>query len=290
MTTAADFLSRYRIAAAALAVSAAVHAAVMVGVPQRVEGIGADEAPAYTASLDPRQPRQSAGAPRRRPRPSEARGEAARAHGRAELHCPRPRSTATTSRGWRRCRPSIRWIAPPGEGDARGGGEARRRRARATRHAHSRARAAEISRRGPSRDRLDRLPAHLVLRRRPRGLQLAPRRRQLHHHERGRGDRLLHALPRGPHPAGEPRHRDPRGPAPRALRRAQARNRDRRPRVRLGGAQGHLRPQQREEDRGAHRQHGRLALDDLPDGAHAAHGRDATSCACTRSASSTSST
>jgi Protein of unknown function (DUF3108) len=52
MTTAADFLSRYRVAAAALALSAAVHAAVMVSVPQRVEGIGADEAPAYTASLD----------------------------------------------------------------------------------------------------------------------------------------------------------------------------------------------------------------------------------------------
>src|SRR5450631_2303175 len=82
MTTAADFLSRYRVAAAALALSAAVHAAVVVGVPQRVEGIGSDEAPAYTASLDaataaepgaapapaPAAPRPAAG-PRARMRP-----------------------------------------------------------------------------------------------------------------------------------------------------------------------------------------------------------------------------
>ena len=35
-----------------------------------------------------------------------------------------------------------------------------------------------------------------------------------------RGGGILLALPRGAHPAGEPRHRDPRGPAARSLRRA----------------------------------------------------------------------
>src|ERR1700681_2134961 len=60
MTSAADFLSRYRIPAAALAVSAAVHAAVMVGVPQQLEGVAAEAAPEYTASLDAAAPAPSA--------------------------------------------------------------------------------------------------------------------------------------------------------------------------------------------------------------------------------------
>ncbi|MGZ5039345.1 MAG: DUF3108 domain-containing protein [Usitatibacter sp.] len=47
------FISRYRIPAAALAVSAAVHAAVMLGLPQRLQALGEEpDAPQYTASLD----------------------------------------------------------------------------------------------------------------------------------------------------------------------------------------------------------------------------------------------
>jgi len=68
MTTAADFLSRYRIPTAALAVSAALHAAVMVGVPQRLEGVAEEAAPEYTASLDAAAPPE-ASAPARTPAP-----------------------------------------------------------------------------------------------------------------------------------------------------------------------------------------------------------------------------
>jgi hypothetical protein len=50
---ASSLLSRYRILAAALAVSVAVHAAVLWGVPQRLEGLAGDaDAPTYTATLD----------------------------------------------------------------------------------------------------------------------------------------------------------------------------------------------------------------------------------------------
>jgi Protein of unknown function (DUF3108) len=60
MTSAAEFLSRYRIPVAALAVSAAVHAAVMVGVPRQLESIAPEAAPEYTASLDAAAPAPSA--------------------------------------------------------------------------------------------------------------------------------------------------------------------------------------------------------------------------------------
>jgi Protein of unknown function (DUF3108) len=60
MTSATDFLSRHRIPAAALAVSAVVHAAVMMGVPQRLEATAPEAAPEYTASLDAAAPAPSA--------------------------------------------------------------------------------------------------------------------------------------------------------------------------------------------------------------------------------------
>jgi hypothetical protein len=53
MQKVADLLSRYRIVAGALAVSAAVHAAVMVGVPARFEALADNEAASYSATLDP---------------------------------------------------------------------------------------------------------------------------------------------------------------------------------------------------------------------------------------------
>ena len=52
MSRARQFISRYRIPAAALAVSAAVHAAVMLGVPHRVESLDTDEGATYSATLD----------------------------------------------------------------------------------------------------------------------------------------------------------------------------------------------------------------------------------------------
>ncbi|HEX7606246.1 MAG TPA: DUF3108 domain-containing protein [Usitatibacter sp.] len=78
MTTTA-FLSRYRIPAAALAVSAALHAAVMVGVPQRLEGIADEAAPAYTASLDGAAPSEASAATRAPAPPRRAARPRARA-------------------------------------------------------------------------------------------------------------------------------------------------------------------------------------------------------------------
>jgi len=80
MTNAAEFISRHRIAAAALALSAAAHAAVMVGVPDRLQAVAAEgEEPAYTASLDAAAAPETTGAPAPvAPRP------AAKSHARAK--------------------------------------------------------------------------------------------------------------------------------------------------------------------------------------------------------------
>ena len=51
--TPAEFMSRYKAVGAAVVVSAAVHAAVFVGVPSRIEAIEDPQAAVYSASLDP---------------------------------------------------------------------------------------------------------------------------------------------------------------------------------------------------------------------------------------------
>jgi hypothetical protein len=48
-----EFLRRYRIVGLALAVSAIVHAAVLRGIPPRIESLEPDDGIAYTATLDP---------------------------------------------------------------------------------------------------------------------------------------------------------------------------------------------------------------------------------------------
>ena len=53
MPKASEMLARYRLTALALAVSAAVHAAVFVGLPQRIEALEEPAAVVYSASLDP---------------------------------------------------------------------------------------------------------------------------------------------------------------------------------------------------------------------------------------------
>src|SRR5437868_13973556 len=53
MPKAVDIFDRHKLAAAALAVSAALHAAVMVGVPSRLESAEAEQGTAYSATLDP---------------------------------------------------------------------------------------------------------------------------------------------------------------------------------------------------------------------------------------------
>jgi hypothetical protein len=59
MPTATELFSRYRVAAVAVLVSAAVHAAVMMGLPQRIATLDDDRPPTYEASLqavDPEAP------------------------------------------------------------------------------------------------------------------------------------------------------------------------------------------------------------------------------------------
>ncbi len=81
MRRAATFFRRYRVAVLALAASAALHAAVFVGIPQRMEGLEDESGIAYSATLDlaaeitasvapaPAPPRR-ASKPRAKPRPA----------------------------------------------------------------------------------------------------------------------------------------------------------------------------------------------------------------------------
>jgi Protein of unknown function (DUF3108) len=69
MPNAARILSRYRLLGAALAVSAAVHAAVMVSLPARLSAPDEDPGPAYTASLDASMAPDAPAAPAPAPRP-----------------------------------------------------------------------------------------------------------------------------------------------------------------------------------------------------------------------------
>ena len=74
-----EFLRRYRVAVLALAVSAGLHAAVFVGIPQRFEGLEDEPGIAYSASLDPADltasvtpapvPARRGSKPRSKPRP-----------------------------------------------------------------------------------------------------------------------------------------------------------------------------------------------------------------------------
>lgn len=53
MPTAAEIFSRYRVAGLAVVISAAVHAAVFVGLPRHIEAMDDGNAVVYSASLDP---------------------------------------------------------------------------------------------------------------------------------------------------------------------------------------------------------------------------------------------
>src|SRR5215831_11806116 len=64
MARAAELLTRYRIVAAAVLVSAMLHAAVFVGMPPRLESIDANKAEVFSAQLAPLPP-----APQPAPRP-----------------------------------------------------------------------------------------------------------------------------------------------------------------------------------------------------------------------------
>jgi hypothetical protein len=70
--TLRSFLSRYRIPAAALAVSAVVHAAVMLGVPHRVDSLDTGDGAMYSATLDAATTVESAPAASPAPAPKPA--------------------------------------------------------------------------------------------------------------------------------------------------------------------------------------------------------------------------
>src|SRR4051812_4270655 len=90
MPTAAEFFSRYRLAALAVLVSAAVHAAVMIGLPRRIATLDDDRPPTYEASLqavDPEAPPTAARpAPVAKPKPRAARSP----HPRSRIAPPPP--------------------------------------------------------------------------------------------------------------------------------------------------------------------------------------------------------
>ncbi len=83
MPRPAEFLHRYRVVLLALTVSAALHAAVVVGMPPRMAAIEDDAPQIYSATLDPAAARvesaQPAPAPAAAPRPRRARTDVARA-------------------------------------------------------------------------------------------------------------------------------------------------------------------------------------------------------------------
>lgn len=79
MRRIAAFFRRYRVAVLALAVSAGLHAAVVVGIPSRAEALDGEPGIAYSASLDPAAevtasvapaPPRRASKPRAKPRPA----------------------------------------------------------------------------------------------------------------------------------------------------------------------------------------------------------------------------
>jgi len=80
MPTAAALFSRYRLLGLAVLASAVLHAAVMVGLPQRIEAVDAQAVPAYQATIDatatmapqPPAPRPRPAPQRRIPRPPAA--------------------------------------------------------------------------------------------------------------------------------------------------------------------------------------------------------------------------
>ena len=92
MPRAAEILSRYRLVALAVAISAAVHAAVMVGLPQRLSAIEDDRPPLYEATLDLQKvapdapPAAAPPPPAARPRPRPARSP----HPRSRIAPPPP--------------------------------------------------------------------------------------------------------------------------------------------------------------------------------------------------------
>ena len=69
MPSAADLVSRYRLLGLAVLVSAALHAAVMVGMPQRIDAIDDSAGAVYAATLEAVPAAMPAPAPRPAPRP-----------------------------------------------------------------------------------------------------------------------------------------------------------------------------------------------------------------------------
>ena len=87
MRSAGDIVRRYRLALAAVAVSAALHAAVFVGLPARLPSLEPGEDVAtYTATLDPAATLEAPPAAQAAPKPAPSRPAAHRAHAKAKPH------------------------------------------------------------------------------------------------------------------------------------------------------------------------------------------------------------
>ena len=253
----ARFLRRYRAALAALAVSAIVHAAVFVSIPNsRPDLLGDDDSgPDYFATLDeaPAPPAAPASAPVAKP----AAKHVARARPRFRpIDVPdeiAPMTSDPIAHRWKRrsSTPSPRPSTTALGRRLRPGALSRQARPRATRDCRCGDGTAEISRGCAACEYRDRIPAHFRVRGWARALLVEPRGRRLHDPRRGRGAGLLRALPRGAPAPGKRRQGHGRRTASRPLHRAQARQPDRRGhRVRLGRRQGDTRQgRQQAEDR-----------------------------------------
>lgn len=78
MGRAREFLGRNRVAALAVVASAALHAAVLKGLPERIEAIEPDDGIAYSATLDPAATTVETATPAPAPRPKPARHAASK--------------------------------------------------------------------------------------------------------------------------------------------------------------------------------------------------------------------
>ena len=112
-----------------------------------------------------------------------------------------------------------------------------------------------------------RLLAHLRLRRRAGRVHVEARRRPLRDHRQRAGDRLLHALPRGPASTRSATGRvTPEGLQPERFTERRGDDARGRPRLRLGRRAGRVPARRQPAHRPPHRLDRRLALDDLPAG------------------------
>ena len=290
----AELLHRYRLRARrARGLGRPCTRRVIVGVPRRSSKAPEDaEAASYSAQLAPLPDAAvvPAGRHASAPRP---RGRAARASPPSAIASLPPLAGSGVRRRAAAARRGAAALAPEADRAAaeRRSADARDARARAARRARARARAARVSRSEalPANVSIQ-LRAHLA--RSPTAAPSTTWKREGDSYAisgEAEADGLLHAVPRGPHPAGKPRHGDrARACSPSASSSASPARARGRPRASTGTKRKVTFDRNDETKPGQLADNTRrLALDDLPARARAAPGRDASSCRSTPSASCT---